>query len=137
MQIQVQHVLRGKGRRRKVRHKQFVHQPVALLANGGARGRSGMGSYDQAHTRSRRSESNIRAIVKRTIRSTFRMSPLSIWRVSENGFDFWQVQERIVLAPCDHTEARSQHIGQRCRVAIQSIKARTSMWAWGRAREVA
>src|SRR6266849_8396921 len=105
MQIEVQHILCGKGRRRKLRHKQFVHQPVALLSNGGARGGSGMGSYDQAHTRPRRSESNTRAIVKRAIRSTFRMSPLPIWRVSENCFDFWQVQEGIVLATCDHTEA--------------------------------
>jgi len=106
-----------------VRHKQFVHQPVALLADGGERCGSGMDSDDQAHTRPRRSESNIRAIVKRARRSTFRMSPLRIWRASENCFDCWHVQERIVLAPCDHPEARSEYVGQRCRVAIQSIEA--------------
>src|SRR2546423_14436375 len=107
MQIQVQHVLRGKGRRRKLRHKQLVHQPVALLAKGGARGGGGMGSYDQAHTRPHRSESNIQAIVKRAIRFTFRMSPLRLWWVSENCFDFWRVQGRIGSAPCEHAEGRS------------------------------
>jgi hypothetical protein len=105
-----------------VRHKQLVHQLIALLANGGTRGGSGMGSDDQAYMRPRRSESNIRAIVKRAIRSTFRMSPLCIWWVSENCFDFWQIQERIVLAPGDHPETRSEHVGQRGRIAIQSRK---------------
>src|SRR5260370_18321974 len=81
-----------------------------------------MDGHDQAHTRPSRGESTIRAIVKRTIRPTFRMSTLRIWRASKTGVYIWSIQQGVIAAAGEQTKAGMQDVRYRRGVAIQPIQ---------------
>src|SRR5258707_11780274 len=81
-----------------------------------------MNRHEQAHTRPSRGERNIRAIVKRTIRPTFRMSTLRIGRASKTRLYLWSIQQSVIAAAGEQTTAGMQHVRYRRGVAIQSIQ---------------
>src|SRR5260370_13709987 len=81
-----------------------------------------MDSHDQAQTGPSRGERNIRAIVKRTIRPTFRMSTLRIWRASKTRLYLWSIQQSVIAAAGEQTKAGMQHVRYRRGVAIQPIQ---------------
>ncbi len=71
MQIQVQHVFRGKRGLGKGGDKQFIHKRTTLHANRWGDGCGRMGGYDQTHTRPSWSERDFWAIVKGAVRPQF------------------------------------------------------------------
>jgi hypothetical protein len=76
-------------------HKQLVDHPVALCANGGRGGGSRMGSDDQAHAGTSRSQRNGRAIVERSCCAAFWMGTHLIWSTEQSRLHNVQIQEVI------------------------------------------
>ncbi len=50
----------------------------------------------------------------------------------EDHLHLGQIQQLVILAACDQPQARGQHIGQRSRIAIESIQANQDVLQWDR-----
>src|SRR5216684_6973627 len=122
MQIQIQHIFGGKSRSGKSRDEQFVDHAIALFPDGGACRCGGMTGDDQPNVRSSRREGAVRAIVKGTQSSTFRMSANFNGRTRQNRLDRNQIQESIVTTAPDESHICVQDIFEYSGVAIQAIQ---------------
>ncbi len=128
MQIQIQHIFGGKSRSGKSGDKQFVDHAITLFPDGGARGCGGMTSDDQSDSRSSCREGDVRAIIKGTGGSTFRMGADLDGRTRQNRLDRGQIQQRIVTTASDETQSGVQNLAFRTAALPYNPDIWTTIW---------
>ena len=84
-----------------------------------------MGGNNHAYNGSSGRKGNREAIEEPTACATLRMGALLIWRLLQTRLDSRQFPQIVVFAAHNHPQpTRDEQIGQRSRIAIQSVQAK-------------